>query len=137
MTFAFDMYDTVRSHPYLKNFCCVMEGHPVKIPFPLSKPYICFGTEKQSYEYLPGDANGIVESEIMSVRITVPNGFNSDYCRECARIVILAIDEYDTDKRIISVSAGKCAFDEHSYGYSLKLEFGLRPVRKIRGDAVE
>ena len=137
MSFAFDMYDKAKHHPYLEGFCCIMEGHPDKLPFPLSCPYICFGTEIQSEEYLIGDDDGAVENEVMNVRITVPDGYNADYCRECAKCVTLALDELDDEKRIISISAGECGFDEHSYGYSLKMKFGLRPVRNIRGGVIE
>ncbi len=133
MSFALDMYDKAKHHPAMEGFCCVLEGHPAKLPFPLSVPYICFGTEKIDSQYLLGDDEGVIETEVMTVKITVPDGFNGDYCRECAKCVTLALADLDDEKRIISISAGECSFDEHSYGYSLKLKFGLRAVRRIRG----
>ncbi len=134
MIYAADMYSKALKHPELAGMNMVLEKQAGVLPFPLDRPYVSFGTEYESGGFLLGSQNSMITSEYMVVNVAVSEEINEDYCRSCARTVTLALMSLDTDKRIISVSAGSCEHDEAIGSYTIKMKFGLREVLKNGGD---
>ncbi len=132
MTFAEEMYFKALDDPAFSDMKPVLEKCAGELPFPLEKPYVSFGTEYENGSCLLG--SGMVVSEIMTVNVAVDEEINEGYCRECAKAVTLAVMSLDTGKRIISVSAGGCEYNDAVGCYSIKLKFGLREVLRDGGD---
>ncbi len=133
MTFASEMYFKALKDHAFSEMQPVLERQAGVLPFPIEKPYVSFGTESESGEYLLGSDGGMVANEIMTVNVAVSEETNENYCRECARNAALAIISLDTEKRIISVSAENCKYNSAAGVYVVKIKFGLREVRKSGG----
>lgn len=134
MTFAEDMYFKALNDPAFSDMKLVLEKCAGELPFPLEKPYVSFGSEYESGVSLLGNDSGMVVKETMVVNVAVDEEINSEYCRECAREVTLAVINLDTEKKIISVSAGGCEYNDSVGCYSIKIKFGLRELRRNGGD---
>ncbi len=129
MSYALEMCEKAKHCSMLSEMDTAVEHSYSPMPFPLSKPYICFGTEYVSEDFLIGD-DSICIKENMLVRIDVSDESNGEYCRECARIVCTALTELDSQKRIVSISADKCCHDQKLGTYFINIKFGLREVRR-------
>ena len=130
MSYAFTMYETVNQSGILSEMCCILEYQGEKIPFPLKKNYLVFGTELEEGDFLLGDDGEPQIREVMTVEILTPEYYNGEYCRECAKDVCMTIVGLDAEKRINSLSSGKCEYDKDLSGYRIRLKFGLREVKR-------
>lgn len=137
MSYAFTMYERARAGNVFDDFDtmeCVLEDHWEKLPYPPEINYLAFGTVQEEGDFLLGDQTEPQIRETMIVSLLTPEELNGEYCRECAKDVCMKLIELDTDKRILSVSAGKCEYERALGGYCITMKFGLREAKRNGGD---
>ncbi len=134
MSYAEIMMNRAKESQKLYGMEIVDENNNKKIPFPLTKPFVSFGTEIEEGGFLVGCEDGILTAETMTVNIAVGEKEGAENCRKYAEQLCMELTALDNDKRIISLSAGKCVFDESVLCYRISIRFGLREICRYGGE---
>lgn len=134
MSYAEIMMNRAKESQKLSDMEIVDENNNKKIPFPLTKPFVSFGTEIEEGGFPVGCEDGILTAETMTVNIAVGEKEGAENCRKYAEQLCMELTALDSDKRIISLSAGKCVFDESVLCYRISIRFGLREICRYGGE---
>lgn len=108
-------------------------GSEQVIPVPPRKVYAVFSSEKENADFIIGDDNGLY-SETLCVRVITAENEGSQKCKAEARKICLDLLELDLEKRIISVAAGECKYNEDYLAYEMCIHFGMRTERRYGGE---
>ena len=103
------------------------------LPFPLGKVCVRVSVEEEQVDFLLGDEDGVY-AEQLDLCVMTDEVSGSEQCREQARKICTELIMLDTEKMILSVSAGKCRINENALAYEIVVCFRLRPVRKNGGE---
>lgn len=134
MSYAEIMLERAKERGSLSDIVFRLGGSGRKLPFPLDKVYVSLESTAEEGELLLGDDDGLCTKESLTASVLVSERESAEKCREYAKRVCMELMRLDSDKRIISVAAGKCVYDEAAAGRRTVIVFGLRPVRRSGGD---
>ena len=134
MSYTEIMIKRAKESDKLSDMRIVDENNNNKIPFPLTKPFVSFGMESQEGGFTVGCEDGLLMEESMTVNIAVGENEGADNCRKYAERICVELTALDSDKRIISLSVGKCIFDESVLCYRISIRIGLREVCSHGGE---
>ncbi len=133
MNYSSTLLDNAAGDIRLNGFTVRAGGTGMKMPFPLDKTYISLECYEENISMLIGD-DALCSEEKIKASVLSPMRYGASYCRQVAETLCLVISDADINKRLISVSVGKCSPVEIFDGYRIEIIFGMRAVRKYGGD---
>lgn len=125
-SFLDEIFEKVKSSNTFSDFDVSKANEHRSVKYPITKPYITLGADNvKSDIFLLGMKDYNIFSESIFVSVTTGEESGRNFCERTAKDICLEILRLDSEKRINSVSVGKCAYDKNIFGYRTVMIFGL------------
>ena len=133
MDYILNIMERLAERKTAGNIKILPANNNVTIPVPISGIYAVILVSNEKTEFLVGDDCGLC-TESVDITVMCAERDGERRCRKTAEIICLELTRLDSEKRITSVAAEKCRYNEEHLAYEITLSFGLRPERRHGGD---